>query len=173
MSFNHAKSEPWRHSTTHLRPCVIQNENSNLVAGLNRVNKCLSLILVRHFFQTSSAGDAAANQIDVYEDLVIFRKFVLPLADAVIKRMQKAQKHLWYCSPEFVPFSLTSPNVPPMAKQQLAAAIYSQPRNKLKPGVVEMSPLKPGATLASRVTFQSPYFFEALGIGMGFLDEPV
>ena len=126
--------------------------------------------MVRHFFQTASAGDAAANQIDVYEDLVIFRKFDLPLADAVIKRMQK---HLWYCSPEFVPFSLTSPNVPPMAKQQLAAAIYSQPRNKLKPGVVEMSPFKPGATLASRVTFQSPYFFEALGIGMGFLDEPV
>ena len=63
VSFNHAKSEPWRHSTTHLRPCVIQNENSNLVAGLNRVNKWLSLILVRHFFQTASAGDAAANQI--------------------------------------------------------------------------------------------------------------
>ena len=35
-----------------------------------------------------------------------------------------------------------------------------------------MAPLTAGATLATRVTDQSPYFFIALGIDMAFLDEP-
>ena len=50
--------------------------------------------------------------------------------------------------------------------------IAEQPRNQLKPGIVEMKPLEPGATLASRVTPQSPYFFKELGVGFGFLTEP-
>ena len=55
----------------------------------------------------------------------------------------------------------------------MATTIYQQPRDQLRPGIVEMSPLATGVTLSSRVTPQSPYFFKALGVGMEFLNEPV
>ena len=138
------------------------------LSGLKRVNRILSLILVRHFFQTATAADAAKNQLDIFEDLLIFRRFDRPLANAVIKRLQT---HLWFTSPEYVVFSLASRHLPDAAKQDLAAAILAQPRNRLRPGKVAMAPLTARATLATRVTDQSPYFFIALGIDMAFLDE--
>ena len=140
-----------------------------MISGLERVNRILSLILVRHFFSTSNAADAAFHQLDVYEDLLIFRQYDQPLADAVINRMQT---HLWYASPEFVVFSIASRHVSDAEKQELGAAILAQPRDKLKPGKVAMTPLTAGASLSSRVTDQSPHFFTALGINMLFLDEP-
>ena len=125
----------------------------DMISGLERVNRILSLILVRHFFSTENAADAAFHQLDVYEDLLVFRQFDAPLADAVIKRMQT---HLSFALPEFVVFSLSSRHVSDAAKQQLGAAILAQPRDKLRPGKVAMAPLTAGATLSSRVFDQNP-----------------
>ena len=134
------------------------------------MNKILSLILIRHFFSTANTADAASDQIDIFEDLLVYRKFDAALADTVIRRLQT---HLWYTAPEFVVFSLASPHVPESAKRDLADSILEQPINKLKPGKVKMAPLTHGVTLASRVTEQSLHFFQALGVGRGFLSEPV
>lgn len=153
------------HTYAHLHTLTL-----NLTTGLDRVNKIMSLILVHHFFETECASNAAYSQLQLFEDLTIFRKFDEPLANAVIYRLQA---HLWYSSPEFIPFALASPNVPDVEKQKLATAILEQPRNQLRPGIVKMNPLKPGVTLASRVSEQTPYFFSALGVGFGFLAEPV
>lgn len=130
----------------------------------------MALILVRHWFEASNAADAPYNQIDVFEDLLLFRRIDQPLADAVIDRLQN---HLWMPSGEFVVFACASSKVPDAEKEKLAAAILQQPRNELKPGKVAMPPLRQGVSLASRASNQSPYFFLALGIGFGFLGEPV
>ena len=130
----------------------------------------MALILVRYWFAASNAADAAFYQIDLFEDLLLYRRFEPDLADAVIKRLQC---HLWMSSPEFVVFGLASSKLLDVEKERLAAAILSQPRNELKPGKVAMPPLSQGASLASRVSNQSPYFFKSLGVGFGFLHEPV
>ena len=38
----------------------------HVLSGLNRVNKILSLILIRHFFSTANAADDASDQIDIF-----------------------------------------------------------------------------------------------------------
>ena len=124
---------------------------------------------MRHFFSTVTAADAAYHQIDIYEDLMIFQKFDRSLGEAVVKRLQT---HLWYTLPEFVVFALASDRVSDADKQDLAEEILKQPTDKLRPGKVKMAPLTPGATLASRVTDQSPHFFSALGIQTRWLTEP-
>ena len=72
-SFNHITSETLCHSITpNLSPGVIQLHIWDLASFKMKIQIWLqawtvstnvSLILVRHFFQTASAGDAAANQI--------------------------------------------------------------------------------------------------------------
>ena len=90
----------------------------------------MSMILVRHFFHAKNAADAVIHQLDLYNDLLIFRKFDQELADAIIKRLQR---HLWYSCEEFVVFSIVSELISDDERAELGMAIHNQPTNQLKP----------------------------------------
>ena len=51
----------------------------------------------------------------------------------------------------------------------MALAILRPPKGWLKPSEVAMWPLDTGSSLAARIGEQSLFFFEALGLGLGFL----
>ena len=55
----------------------------------------------------------------------------------------------------------------------MAKAILELPRDQLKKGKMEMKPLVPAITLASRIGPQSTDFFHALRVGTTWLAEPV
>ena len=55
----------------------------------------------------------------------------------------------------------------------ICQVLLALPKDQLKQGAMEMTPLKATTTLSSRLGNQSPHFFVALGLGFEWLDEPV
>ena len=114
-------------------------------------------------------ADAPQLQLDLFEDLKVFEVFFPNLAQVVIHRMQS--NHLWYAS--VLALALTSKLVADSEKQKIVEALLAAPSDKLEKGAIKMPLLVSGCTLASRINAQSHHFFQALGIGTGWLSEPI
>jgi hypothetical protein len=119
-------------------------------------------VIIKFWFSANQTANAPKNLLDVYKELVLWRRFDRPLANAVIDRLQR---HLYLLSEETTPFSLAATNVSPQEKAEIAQALMHQPRGHLHPGVPAMPELTPTTTLASRIGPQSWHFFEAMKIG--------
>ena len=133
----------------------------------------LCLILVRLWFCSQRAEDAAFHQVELQKDLLIYKTKKHDNKGLAAKLLERMSSHLWYTSPEFVVFSLASTLVTNEEKKKMALAILRQPKGQLKRGKVSMRPLESTESLADRVGDQSLHFFDAWGVGTDFLSKPV
>jgi hypothetical protein len=79
------------------------------------------------------AEDAPQNQLDLYHELVAFRRFDRVLADAIIAKLFR---HLWYTSEEMVPWALASSKTSNEEKAKIAGRLLEFPRDQLRRGTV-------------------------------------
>jgi hypothetical protein len=95
------------------------------IVKLRRINNLLVHIIVRHWFLCIFSQDAPSNQLDMYKEFLVYRRFDKELADAAIAKLQC---HLWPLSEEVVVFAFTSSQVSDEDKKAMAEALLKQPR---------------------------------------------
>jgi hypothetical protein len=137
---------------------------------LQRINRIMVHVIIRFWFQATLAADAPSNTLELYQELLKYRRIDKELADLCIAKLQR---HLWFAAEEFAPWGLASEKVSPAEKSEIAACLLEQPRDQLRTGPPKMPPLALISTLASRIGPQSWHFFHRLNISPEFLSEPV
>ena len=138
--------------------------------AIARISEFIICIYCVNWFSCTKAADAAFHQLQMFKDLVKWRKVDVEIADI---GLHKLSKHLWYLTEELVPMSLASDLISSKDKQAIASAILNNRGKPMRLGRPEMRNFGMNSTLASRVGPNSLLLFERLQIDLNWLKEPV
>ena len=86
------------------------------------MNKIMTHVIVKFWFESKSAADMPFNVIQLYKDLLDYKRFDKEMADNVIKCLER---HLRNCSEENVVLALASDKVEERERERVYTCIFS------------------------------------------------
>ena len=122
------------------------------------------------FFTSSWGCDAPSNDLQLYKDLLAFKKIDNTLATAALDTLDR---HRWYLTPPVVMFSLFSKKVSDDTKARMAARLLSLEKPEARLDLPEYPTVTEGSELWDFVKPHSWDFFTILRVEADWLTWPL
>lgn len=102
---------------------------------------CLFVVFIyaRYWILCTNVSDASLNDLNLYKDLHRFKSIDKEIADSALNKLTN---HLWYLSPEMVPLSLFSSNVPIQEKKEIIANMIRCEKSTWKKRTIKLTDTK-------------------------------
>ena len=143
---------------------------------LERFAIFVSLFYAEHWFTAPLAAEAPFMDLQLYKNMLQYKKFDPEIATAVLN---KFMGHTWYLNQEYVPLSLFSKNVSDKDKEDIAKKLTKvTPPKKYDCGYPNPVPLPQnakglGRKLSDSIMSGSLFLFDALDFGKDWLYKPI
>lgn len=147
--------------------------NKQTIVKLEKINTFLSLFYTSYWVTSTSAADAPIHDLQFFKDIMWYHQFDSELATAVMK---KANNHRWYLTQELVPFTLFSshPSMTKSVKEEIAVKLSETEKpESYRRGKPVFPTIGGSTTLTDLVGPDSYFLFDALGVEMDWLSQPV
>lgn len=126
-------------------------------------------VYLKPWFTARSIASAATNDLNLFNDLLAFKRVSKVVSKEGVKTLQR---HTWYLTEESIAFSLFDEDLPLAVRSAIADAIVNQDKKMpLKVTKPTLPKLKEGALLVDYVGPRSCLLFNLLGISTEFLGE--
>lgn len=143
----------------------------DLTEKLRRMVQFIILLYARAWLQAPLAGDAPANDLRLYRELVSYKRVDKSAAEAALRVLRR---HVWYLRPQLVVFSLFSKETTLTEKAAISVKLLVTPRtDDFDSSEVESALLLDETTvLADLVDDSSWLLFEVASVGHEWLQKP-
>jgi hypothetical protein len=88
-------------------------------------------IIIRYWLEYAMTANATINQLELYQELLAYRKVDRELADVCIAKVQK-HLYLYYTAEEMIVLGLVSKKVSAAERANMAKKLLEQPADQLK-----------------------------------------
>ena len=134
---------------------------------LRRMCMFNALFYVKFWLSATSAVDAPINNLQLWKDLLPYRKVDPVVADAA---MGTLNRHMWYTTEEIAPLALFSSLVSDVEKKQIVSQLLQMKEDTpLKLGIPRFPHLAATTKLSSLIGKQLWLLFQVLGISSDWL----
>lgn len=141
------------------------------LAKLERLNRFLALFYTPVWMSATSAADAPVRDLQLYQDMLRYKKTDSEVAKAVL---EKLENHRWYLTQEVVPFALCSSMLNNKQKQDLAAQLHATEKpDSFRQGKPVFQRITANTTLVDLVGPESHFLLDTLSVGSDWLLKPV